>query len=121
MDLKKQDISNIQVTLDDTPNRRVNKIEILGLNISDNGSNAETIELIRTAILNTSSLIKRISNHHRGMRDADTRRLVQAFCLCRITYSISYLYVTPTETEQLNRLIRTAYKTPLHLPKSTPT
>ncbi|KAH7933239.1 hypothetical protein HPB49_010680 [Dermacentor silvarum] len=31
------------------------------------------------------------------------------------------LYLTPAETEQLNRRIRTAYKTALHLPKSTPT
>ncbi|XP_075730280.1 uncharacterized protein LOC142772065 isoform X1 [Rhipicephalus microplus] len=107
--------------LDDTPIRRVNKINILGLNNSDNGSNADTIKLFRTSVQNTASLIKRISNRHRGMREADTRHLIQAFCLCRITYSISYLYFSLTEIDQLNRLIRNAYKTALHLPKSTAT
>lgn len=118
IDFKKQDTCHIQVTLDDTPIRRVNKINILGLNISDNGLNADTIKLIRTSVQNTASLIKRISNRHGGMREADTRRLIQAFCLCRITYSIPYLYFLLTEIEQLNRLIRNAYKTALHLPNA---
>ncbi|KAH6926527.1 hypothetical protein HPB50_019388 [Hyalomma asiaticum] len=56
-----------------------------------------------------------------GIREADTRRLIQAFCLCKITYALPYLYLSPLERDQVDRLIRTAYKTALHLPNSTPT
>lgn len=111
----------ISIYLDDQLIPQVNNIRVLGLHISNNGSNSIAIGAIRRSVQYISALIKRISNRHRGMREADTRRLVQAFCLCKMTYSLPYLHLSSLERDQVDRLIRTAYKTAMHLPKSTAT
>ncbi|KAH6935147.1 hypothetical protein HPB50_003539 [Hyalomma asiaticum] len=55
------------------------------------------------------------------MREHDLRRLVQAFVLSRFVYSLPYLFLSRTEEDKVNCLIRQAYKSALSLPTSTST
>ncbi|KAH7979399.1 hypothetical protein HPB49_009343 [Dermacentor silvarum] len=69
----------------------------------------------------TIRLIRRIANRHHGMREHDLRRLVQAFVLSRFIYSLPYIFLSRTEEDKVNSLIRQAYKSALSLPTSTST
>ncbi|KAH8037576.1 hypothetical protein HPB51_014891 [Rhipicephalus microplus] len=64
-------------------------------------------------------LIRRIANHHHGMRKHDLGRLVQVNLLSRFVHFQPYLFHSRTEEEKVNCLIRQAYKSALSLPTST--
>lgn len=66
-------------------------------------------------------MIRRITNRHRGMKENDTIRLVQAFVLSRVTYAAPYMVLSKRDTDKLNVIIRKATKQALGLPVSTST
>lgn len=66
-------------------------------------------------------MIGRITRNGRGLSESDALRLVQAFAISRITYSLPYHELNRKETDQADILIRTAYKAALGLPLGTST
>lgn len=97
----------------------MDNIRILGILIQNNGKNTATITKLTVMVHQTIRLIRRIANRHRGMREHDLRRLVQAFVLSRVVYSLPYLFLTRVEEDKVNALIRQAYKAALNLPRYT--
>lgn len=100
---------------------RTDHIRILGLHLQANGSNNISLQRIDQSVVQIGRLLKRVSNKHRGMRESNLLRLVQAFICSRITYSAPYLRLTRAESERLEASLRKAYKTALGLPMSTAT
>lgn len=66
-------------------------------------------------------LIRRITARNKGMTEFERLRLIHAFVISRITYSLPYLNPTKTELHKVNCLIRKIYKTALLIPQSTST
>ncbi|KAM7314805.1 hypothetical protein ISCGN_004589 [Ixodes scapularis] len=94
---------------------RTGHIRILGLHLQANGSNNISLQRIDQSAVQIGRLLKRVSNKHRGMRESNLLRLVQAFICSRITYSAPYLRLTRAESERLESSLRKAYKTALGL------
>ncbi|KAH7965196.1 hypothetical protein HPB49_004626 [Dermacentor silvarum] len=88
---------------------------------SSNGKHTTLITRLTNTVHQTIRLIRRIANRHHGMREHDLRRLVQAFVLSRFIYSLPYIFLSRTEEDKVNSLIRQAYKSALSLPTSTST
>ncbi|KAL1486340.1 hypothetical protein MTO96_047011 [Rhipicephalus appendiculatus] len=110
---------NLQVQGNPIP--RTDHIRILGLHLQANGSNTISLQCIDQSVVKIGRLLKRVSNNHRGMRESNLLRLVQAFICSRITYSAPYLRLTRAESEHLETTLRKAYKTALGLPMPTAT
>lgn len=100
---------------------QVNTIRVLGLRLSANGHNGETVRRLEGAVNETIRLLKRITNRHSGMKESNTIRLVHAFVMNHITYVASYLKWQATERTKLDCLIRKAYKRAIGLPANTST
>lgn len=113
--------SPLTVSLDGTPIPLVSTLRILGLFLQSNGKHTTLITRLTNTVHQTIRLIRRIANRHHGMREHDLRRLVQAFVLSRFIYSLPYIFLSRTEEDKVNSLIRQAYKSALSLPTSTST
>lgn len=113
--------SKITILVGGNPIPEVPTIRILGLYIQNKGRNAETLNRLEKATLQTIRLINRITNRHAGMKEAETLRLVQAFVLSRITYSLPYLRLTQADKSRVEILLRRVYKVALGLPIRTST
>ncbi|XP_049274235.1 uncharacterized protein LOC125759460 [Rhipicephalus sanguineus] len=111
----------LTVSVDGTPLPLVSTLRILGLFLQSNGKHTTLITQLSNTVHQTMRLIRRIANRHCGMREHDRRRLVQAFVLSRFVYSLPYLFLSRTEEDKVNSLIRQAYKSALSLPTSTST
>ncbi|KAH9368793.1 hypothetical protein HPB48_012438 [Haemaphysalis longicornis] len=61
-------------------------------------------------------MLRRVSNHCRGMKEKDLIRLVQALLISRVTYATPYITLTESCSETIDRLIRKAFKQVLNLP-----
>ncbi|KAL1467996.1 hypothetical protein MTO96_041776 [Rhipicephalus appendiculatus] len=110
---------NLQVQGNPIP--RTDHIRIPGMHLQANGSNTISLQRIDQSVVQIGRLLKRVSNKHRGMRESNLLRLVQAYICSRITYSAPYLRLTRAESERLETTLRKAYKTALGLPMSTAT
>ncbi|KAH6938576.1 hypothetical protein HPB50_010886 [Hyalomma asiaticum] len=113
--------SPLTISVDGTPLPLVSTLRILGLFLQSNGKHTTLITQLSNTVHQTMRLIRRIANRHHGMREHDLRRLVQAFVLSRFVYSLPYLFLSRTEEDKVNCLIRQAYKSALSLPTSTST
>ncbi|KAH7960212.1 hypothetical protein HPB49_017774 [Dermacentor silvarum] len=79
---------NIRINIDDQQVPEVDIVRILGIIIQNNGKNTATITNLTNTVHQTMRLIRRIANRHRGMREHDLRRLIQAFVISRVVYSL---------------------------------
>ncbi|XP_037576762.1 uncharacterized protein LOC119458983 [Dermacentor silvarum] len=113
--------SPIVIELEGRPVPEVKTLRILGMLIQSDGKNTTTLRRLKQVVGAISHLIRRVSCHHRGMRERDLCRLVHAFVLSRVLYSTPYLQLSRRETDAMDALIRRAYKVALHLPINTPT
>lgn len=114
-------ISNIQVILDDVPVTRVDRIRVLGLHIQSNRLNTYTLKTLHTTVDHTLRLLGRVSNKHGGLKEAELLRLVQAFVISKITFTTPYLHFLKSESDQIDILLRKAYKFALGVPIRTST
>lgn len=89
--------------------------------IQNNRANTQFLRKLEQQVNQTIGLLRRISNRRRGIREEERIRLIQAFIISKITYSLPYLNPSAAELDKINRLIRRAYKSALHLPLNTPT
>lgn len=101
--------------------KQVQELRVLGMLIQETGSVSSTLNKLKHTSRSVSRLIRRIARSKDGMREDDTRRLVEAFVISRITYALPYQLSRRCEAEQANVLIRTAYKAALGLPDCTGT
>ncbi|XP_070395514.1 uncharacterized protein [Dermacentor albipictus] len=97
-----------------------NEIRILGFWIQSSLKAFHTIQTLTSATNQISRIIKRITRSRKGMRE-DTFRLVQVLVTSRVTYSMPYHYhsLKKCDQEQVDVIIRDAYKTALGLPVTT--
>ncbi|KAG0425388.1 hypothetical protein HPB47_027446 [Ixodes persulcatus] len=63
----------------------VRSIQFLVLRIRATEHNTETALALEKSVHQTTRLVSRIANRHRGMKEHNLERLVQAFVLCRET------------------------------------
>ncbi|KAH7945586.1 hypothetical protein HPB49_013229 [Dermacentor silvarum] len=89
--------------------------------LTSNGKHTTLITRLTNTVHQTIRLIRRIANRHHGMREHDLRRPVEPFVLSRFIYSLPYIFLSRTEEDKVNSLIRQAYKSALSLPTSTST
>ncbi|KAH7965690.1 hypothetical protein HPB49_009839 [Dermacentor silvarum] len=113
--------SPLTVSLSGTPLPLLSTLRILGLLLQSNGKPSTFISRLTNTVQWTIRLIRRIANRHHGMREHVLRRLVQAFALSRFIYSLPFLFLSRTEGDKVNNLIRQAYKSALSLPTSIST
>ncbi|KAH7965220.1 hypothetical protein HPB49_004765 [Dermacentor silvarum] len=83
--------SPIVVELEGRPVPEVKTLRILGMLIQSDGKNTTTLRRLKQLVGAISHLIRRVSGHHRSMRERDLCRLVHAFVLSRVLYSTPYL------------------------------
>lgn len=107
---------NIKIQIGTNTVPTVESIKILGLLIQRNRANTQFISQITSHVNQTIGLIRRITTRHKGLKEEERLRLVQAFVISRITYSLPYLHVTKTELKKIDCLIRKAYKAALQVP-----
>ncbi|XP_077545189.1 uncharacterized protein LOC144158274 [Haemaphysalis longicornis] len=112
---------NITIRLDDHPVARVPCLKILGLNIQQNRANTTFLANLTSQVNQTTNLLRRITTRHEGLKEAERLRLIQAFVISRITYSLPYLAPSSTELKKVDCLIRKVYKTALRIPQSAAT
>ncbi|KAH8030625.1 hypothetical protein HPB51_010559 [Rhipicephalus microplus] len=94
---------------------------ILGMHVQENNSVKTAIGRLKHTVKSIASLIARIARSNDGMTEVDTVRLVHAFVLSRLTFALPFQSTRKPEIEQIDRLIRIAYKAALRLPNSTST
>lgn len=115
---KNYDIA-LRVNGNDIPT--VESIRVLGLRIQTNGKNTETIRRLEASTSQTCRLLKRISNKHAGMKEANLLRLFQAFVISRVLFVAPYLKLGKAEKDKIDIILRKGIKTALGLPPNTPT
>lgn len=86
-----------------------------------NGGNGTALRKIIAKTENAFRLVRRIANRHRGMKEDNLLRLINAFVLCHFTYTISMHNWLRAERDKLNALIRKVVKRALGLPIRTHT
>lgn len=117
----KKDEDNIEINLEGHTIRPCSAIRVLGLFFQANGKCDIMLQRLATATEQVVHMIRRVTNRHRGMKEADTIRLIQAFVLSRLTYAVPYMMLTKRDTDKLNTLIRKATKQALGIPMSAST
>ncbi|KAM7299552.1 hypothetical protein ISCGN_020118 [Ixodes scapularis] len=118
---KKQLPPNIKLHIDGRKIPEVPALKVLGLQIQFTRLNHNFLQTIERNVNQTIGLLKRVTNKHVGLTEQDRVRLLQAFVVSRIVYSIPYLKLTKAETDKIDILIRRAYKAALRLPPGTTT
>ncbi|XP_070394042.1 uncharacterized protein [Dermacentor albipictus] len=101
---------NIIITIDGTEIKPLQQIRILGLLSRSDGKAHAAVNKIKTTSEQVLSMIRRVTNRNRGIKEKDALRLVQAFVVSRITYSAPDLQLTKVNRETLNTTIRKAVK-----------
>ncbi|XP_070392692.1 uncharacterized protein [Dermacentor albipictus] len=110
---------NITLFVNGTQIPIVDSIRVLGLHVSANGHNGETIRILENSAQQTLRLIKRIANRHYGMKENNLVRLVQAFVISRIVYVTPYLNLQVAEKTKIDGIIRRSFKQAIGLPINT--
>ncbi|EEC19164.1 hypothetical protein IscW_ISCW014595 [Ixodes scapularis] len=98
-----------------------NKTLILCFWIQCNLKASHTIQTLKSAMNQIWRIIKQITRSHKGMQEEDTLHLVQVLVISRLTYGTSYHYhsLNKRDQEQVDVIMRGAYKTALGLPVTT--
>ncbi|KAH7935550.1 hypothetical protein HPB52_009679 [Rhipicephalus sanguineus] len=98
--------------------QRVSKTH-LGLHISANGPNGESIRVTEGKVTATTRLIKLIRNMHTGVKEDSVMRLIHSFAISNIPYAAAFHNCTVNEREKLNTLTGKTYIIAIGLPEYT--
>lgn len=88
---------------------------MLGLVIQFNRRNTAVLHTLSSHVTQVIGLPRHITARGHGQKEKDRCRLIQAFLLSRITYSLPYLSLSSTEITKVDGLIRKAYRAALGL------
>ncbi|KAH9362160.1 hypothetical protein HPB48_002138 [Haemaphysalis longicornis] len=87
---------------------------VLRLHFQANGKNTETVWQLESSIEQICRMLKRISNKHGGMKEANLLRLFQAFGVSRILFVAPFLKLTKAEKSKLGVIIRKFIESKVH-------
>uniref|UniRef100_L7M241 Putative tick transposon n=1 Tax=Rhipicephalus pulchellus TaxID=72859 RepID=L7M241_RHIPC len=118
---RKGDKAAVHIQVHGTPIPERDSIRILGVTFSNTGANAAVLTKLQCTCEQITRMLSRIANRNRGLQEHDILRLIQAFVICRITYSTPYLHLRKCDIHKLDVLIRNVYKKALNLPQKTST
>lgn len=113
---KKEPPPNVIITIDGTEIKPTQQLRILGLLLRSDGKAHVAVDKIKTTSEQILSMIRRVTNRSKGIKEDDTLRLVQAFVVSRVTYSAPYLQISKANRETLNTSIRKAVKLAMGMP-----
>ena len=116
---RKNITADVQIYLDGHQIPQVEEIKVLGLHVHQKPKNTTIINKIVKTVEQTTQLIRRISGTRNGLKEAELRKVAQAFVISRITYAAPYCELTKNETEKIDVAIKKVYKALLGLPQST--
>lgn len=94
-------------------------VRVLGMHLRKDLSNADAILRIGKTAKSTARLIRRIANKRSGVKEGDLCRIVHAFVVSRVLYTVPYMRLTTTDTKKLDSILRQVYKLALGLPMAT--
>lgn len=97
------------------------RVKVPGLNIQQNSANTTLLAHLTSQVNQTTNVLRRITTHHKELKEAERLRLIQAFVISRITYSLPYLAPSSKELKKVDCLIRKVYKMALRIPQSAAT
>lgn len=106
----KPDADDIHISLEGHTIKPTKSLRILGLTIQADTKNDSLLQHLSKTTDQVTHMIRRVTNRHRGMKECDTVRLVQAFVLSRITYTAPYVTLNKTERDNIDVTIRKALK-----------
>lgn len=102
-------------TRDGTTIPRVQTLRVLGLYLDAHRRNGLTIHKLEAKTTAAIRLIRKISNRHAGMKEANLLRLVQSFVVSHIAYVAAFHNWQAAERRKIAALIHKAYKAALGL------
>ncbi|KAM7305713.1 uncharacterized protein ISCGN_015609 [Ixodes scapularis] len=106
----------ITVHLDGTPIPQRPHIKLLGLTIQNNGASDINVSTLSKQINQITHILGRVSRRHRGLKESDMRRAIEALIYSLVLYHIPY---TPLTTRQLKHL-QTQLRKPTRLALGVP-
>lgn len=113
---KKEPPPNVTITIDGMAIKPTQQIRILGLLLQSDARAYAAVTKIKNTSEQILSMIRRVSNRNRGLKEDDAMRLVRAFVVSRVTYSAPYLQLTKANRDTLNTMLRKATKQALGVP-----
>lgn len=96
-------------------------IRVLGMLIQHNTQNTMALTKLQKTAKQIGGRLRRGTNRHRGMKEMDLCRLIQAFLISRIVYSFPYYHLRKSDKDKIEAIIQQAYKWALGLPVYTST
>ncbi|XP_077550590.1 uncharacterized protein LOC144163712 [Haemaphysalis longicornis] len=112
---KKEAPPNVTISTDGTQMKPTEQICILDLLLRCDGRAMAALTKIKNTSEQVTSMLRRVANRYRGLKEEDALRLVPAFVVGRVIYSASYLRLTKADKEAFNATIRKA-KTTMGMP-----
>ncbi|KAG0416029.1 hypothetical protein HPB47_006780 [Ixodes persulcatus] len=101
----------IEVSIEGQPVPIVKRLRILGLLLQRDGKATFTAQILRRQCRQIAHLIRRVTNSHRGLKESDTLRIVQALLVRRVVYHAPFHNFRRCEVEALDATLRTSVKT----------
>lgn len=92
-DTDTQQQAPIKIVLESGPVPPVLTIRVLGMLIQHNTQNTAALTKLQNTAKQICGLLRRVANRHRGMKEMDLCRLIQAFLISRIVYSFPYYHL----------------------------
>lgn len=96
-------------------------IRVLGAWLQSNRRATHTLTLLRNTTLQVARMIARVTTRRHGMREEDTLKLVRSLIVSRIVYGLPYHHLNQQERDQIDAMMRRAYRVALKLPPGAPT
>ncbi|KAM7306862.1 hypothetical protein ISCGN_010518 [Ixodes scapularis] len=112
---------NVQVLVNGNHISEGDSVRVLGMHLRKDLSNADAVLRIGKTAKSTARLIRRIANKRGGVKEGDVCRIVHAFVVSRVLYTVPYMRLTTTDKKKLDSIIRQVYKLALGLPMATST
>lgn len=99
----------------------VSSLRVLGLTIQANRGNATTLTKLRSHVLQTLNLLRRITTRRHGISEPERLQLLHSFVLSRFTFYLPYCKLNASDKTKLDCLLRRIYRVALLIPPSAPT
>ncbi|KAM7288104.1 hypothetical protein ISCGN_031793 [Ixodes scapularis] len=112
---------DVQVLVNGNHISESDSVRVLGMHLRKDLSNADAVLRIGKTAKSTARLIRRIANKRGGVKEGDVCRIVHAFVVSRVLYTVPYMRLTTTDKKKLDSIIRQVYKLALGLPMATST
>ncbi|KAG0434343.1 hypothetical protein HPB47_019171 [Ixodes persulcatus] len=111
----------VQVLVNGNRISESDSVRVLGMHLRKDLSNTDAILRICKTAKSTARLIRRIATKRGGVKEGDVCRIVHAFVVSRVLYTVPYMRLTTTDKKKLDSIIRQVYKLALGLPMATST